>query len=210
MPKNDSYGQNVPYPVLSDAPNIETAFQAAVNGLVALSVLRFANANERAATLVGSYAPRPGMITYLIAEDRWEARQVNGSWLLLSDGPWQPLTFKSGYAAHAGSPGWRRKAGGGIELRGRIRRSNNGNLDDSGELISFASIPAAVAPASNRPFVMPTKRITSGGITRHTARVEVTIDGTLTYYVEAGAGVSTSDAVAWFGLDGIQFSPAGD
>jgi hypothetical protein len=149
------------------------------------------------------------MVTYLVAEDRWEGRRADGSWLLLSDGAWQPLTYKTGYVAHAGSPGWRKKAGGGVELRGRIKRTDN-NLDDSGILIDFASIPSAVAPASNRPFIVPTKRMTISGVTRHTARVEVTVDGTLVYFVEAGAGIGDSVAPAWFSLDGIQFSPAGD
>ncbi|MFE7399609.1 hypothetical protein [Streptomyces sp. NPDC057557] len=210
MPKTDGYGQGVQYPVLSDAPNIETAFQTAVNGLAALSVLRFANANERAATLTGTYAPRPGMITYLIAEDRWEARQANGTWLLLSDGPWQPLAFSSGYAAYGGSPGWRRKAGGGIELRGRVRRSNNGNLINDGSIVQFASLPSSVAPAAVRYFITATNRVTSGGVTHYTARVEVSSDTAIRYTVEAGGGIGTTQDPPWFSLDGIQFSPAGD
>lgn len=210
MPKGDKFGQNVQYPVLADVPNIETALTTLVNGVVPLTVMRFDNANARAASLTGTAKPVPGMVTYLIAEDRWEGRQADGTWLLLSDGPWQPLSYKSGFVANGGSPGWRKKAGGGIELRGRIQRSNNGDLDDSGALVPFATIPSSVAPAATRPFLVPTKRVTVSGITRHTARVEVGSDGALTYMVEAGAGQSTSGAPAWFGLDGIQFSPAGD
>lgn len=210
MPKGDAYAQNVQYPLLSDVPNIETALSTLVNGVVPLTVMRFANANARAAALSGNVKPVPGMITYLTAEDRWEGRQADGTWLLLSDGPWQPLSYKTGYAANGGSPGWRKKAGGGIELRGRIQRSNSASLTDDGSLVPFASIPASVAPATSRYYITPSKRITADGVTRYTARVEVQSDGTLTYTVENGGGVSTSGSPGWFGLDGVMFSPAGD
>lgn len=210
MPKNDNWGQNTQYPVLSDAPDLEIAFSTLVNGLVPRVVMRFKDANARAAALTGATKPVPGMITYLIAEDRWEGRQGDGTWLLLSDGPWQPLTFKSGYAAHSGSPGWRKKAGGGIELRGRIKRTNGGPLTDNGDLVPFASIPGSVAPAAYRYFQVPAKRITVSGITRFDARVEVTTDGTLQYTVANGGGVGTAADPGWIAIDGIQFSPAGD
>ncbi|GAB1326964.1 hypothetical protein [Streptomyces sennicomposti] len=210
MPRSDAYSQGVQYPVLGDAPDIEIATQGIVNGVVPLTVMRFKDANARAAALSGTTKPVPGMITYLIAEDRWEGYQGDKTWLLLSDGPWQPLSMATGYSAHAGSPGWRKKAGGGIELRGLIRRSNSGNLNDTSDLIVFANIPASVSPAATRAFVVPSKRVTVSGSTRYTARVEITSDGALKYNVEAGGGVGTTADPAWFGLDGIQFSPAGD
>ncbi|CAO0836099.1 Phage tail protein OS=Streptomyces microflavus OX=1919 GN=Smic_81170 PE=4 SV=1 [Streptomyces microflavus] len=88
MPTTDGYGQKVPYPVMSDAPNIELAFQGAVNALTKQTVLRFANANERSAMLMGAFAAVPGMLSYLIAEDRWD--QFDG------DGVWRPLTPEHG------------------------------------------------------------------------------------------------------------------
>ncbi|WP_327379439.1 hypothetical protein [Streptomyces sp. NBC_01212] len=209
MPTTDKYGQGVSYPVLSDAPNMETAFATLANGLVPLSVMRFANANERSANLAGAYKPVPGMITYLVAEDRWEAYQAGGSWLLLSDGPWQPLTFSSGYSAYGGSPGWRRKAGGGIELRGRWQK-NSGSLIDTGDITKFASIPTAAAPAAVRYFICASNRVTASGVTRYTARIEIAPGGAMSYNVEDGGGVGTSGSPAWVSLDGIQFSPAGD
>ncbi|MET9126905.1 hypothetical protein [Streptomyces sp. NPDC004528] len=210
MPKNDAYSQGIQTPVLGDAPDIEVATQTMVGGIVPKLVMRFADANARAAALTGATKPVAGMITYLIAEDRWEGRQADGSWLMLSDGTWQPLTFKTGWTAHAGSPGWRKKAGGGIELRGRIRRSNSGNLDDSGLAVPFASIPTAVAPAAYRMFQIPAKRITVSGVTRAGGRLEVTTDGTLQAMIDAGGGTGNSGDPAWFGIDGVMFSPAGD
>ncbi|MFF6928356.1 hypothetical protein [Streptomyces californicus] len=210
MPTTDGYGQGVPYPVMSDAPNIELAFQGAVNALTALSVLRFANANERSAKLVGPYKPVPGMVTYLIAEDRWEGYQADGKWMLMSDGPWTPLSFAAGYSAQGGSPGWRRKAGGGIELRGRVRRTNGGPLVNTGEIITFATIPAAATPGATRYFITSTNRTTTGSVTHYTCRVEVSFSGQMRYTVEAGGGEGTTQDPPWFSLDGVTFSPAGD
>ena len=210
MPKGDKFGQNVQYPVLADVPNIETALTTLVNGVVPLTVMRFDNANARAASLTGTAKPVPGMVTYLIAEDRWEGRQADGTWLLLSDGPWQPLSWKTGYSAYGGSPGWRKKAGGGVELRGRFQKSSGGDLDDSGAAIPFASIPESMAPAAIRFYVVPSKRITVSGVTRYTGRLEVHPDGQLKYMVEASGGDGTTTDPAWVGLDGVQFSPAGD
>lgn len=210
MPRSDSYSQNVQYPVLGDAADIELATQTLVGAIVPKLVMRFADANARAAALAGTTPPVPGMITYLIAEDRWEGRQGDGTWLLLSDGPWTPLTYKTGYAAHDGAPGWRKKAGGGIELRGRVRKTSGGAFEDDGTLVPFASIPSNIAPAAYRYFLVPAKRITVSGVTRYSSRVEITTTGDLQYTVESGGGTGTSSDPGWIALDGIQFSPAGD
>ncbi|MFI2213027.1 hypothetical protein [Streptomyces sp. NPDC020141] len=210
MPSTDAYAQEVPYPLLSDSPDIETAMRSLVNGVVPLTVMRFANYNERAATLTGSLAPVPGMVVYLRAEDRWEAYQADKKWLLLSDGPWRPFQLIAGYSAQGGSPGWRLKAGGGVELRGRIRRSNGGNLVDDGNIVTFANIPQSITPGATRYYIVSTNRMTTGSVTHYTARVEVSSSGELRYTVEKGGGTAEPGEAPWFCLDGIQFSPEGD
>ncbi|MEU0860617.1 hypothetical protein ABZ352_35420 [Streptomyces griseofuscus] len=210
MPKNDTYQQGIQYPVLSDAPDIEVAMQTLVGGIVPKLVMTFFSANARAAALSGANAPIAGMITYLQAEQRWEGYQSNGTWLLLSDGSWSSITYSSGYSAFGGAPGYRKKAGGGVELRGRIQKSNGSNLDNSGDPVQFGSIPASLAPAAIRMFVVPAKLITTSGVTRHTARLEVHPDGSLKYLLEAGGGISSSGYPAWIGMDGVMFSPDGD
>ncbi|MGW1551600.1 hypothetical protein, partial [Streptomyces sp. NPDC002346] len=162
MPKADGYGQNVQYPVLSDAPNIETAFQTAVNGMVALGVLRFANANERAATLIGTYAPRPGMITYLIAEDRWDRYDGDKKWRPMSPGPWKTITFASGYSANGGSPGYR-LINGEVQLRGSFRRTNGTDLPATVET-TFTTLPTEARPPQERVFVAAGHFTTSAGV----------------------------------------------
>jgi hypothetical protein len=210
MSKGDDYSQGVQYPLLSDTPNIETAMKTLVNGVVPLVVMKFANANARAAAFGTTVKLVPGMVTYLIAEDRWEGYQADGTWMLMSDGPWQSLSYVSGYAAMGGSPGWRLKAGGGIELRGRIRKTNGLGFTDDGTAVKFASIPSAYAPAAIRYFMGAATRSTSDGVTRYTVRLEVHTDGGLFYNAELGSAAGASDNPAWFALDGILFSPAGD
>ncbi|WDM16734.1 hypothetical protein J3S85_37855 [Streptomyces lavenduligriseus] len=209
MPKTDTWGQSIQYPVLSDAADIEIALSTMVNGFTPKLVMRFANANARAAALTGATKPVPGMITYLIAEDRWEGRQADGTWLLMSDGPWQPLSLISTYAANSGSPGWRKKAGGGIELRGTVK-PKNGKLNDGPDALKFGSVPSSIAPAGSRFFTVPTTRVVISGVTHDTARLQVATNGDLLYMCDAGAGQGTTTSPHWFSLDGVMFSPDGD
>lgn len=208
MPSFDKWGQKVPYPKLSDAPNIETALRDLVNASVAQVVLRFANANERAAALSGATPAVPGMLTYLIAEDRWEARRANGTWLLMSDGAWQSLTYSSGYVANAGSPGWRQKAGGGVELRGRIQRTGGTNFTADNAWRVFSTIP--IAPGTPRYFVSAARHtVDANGQSHQTARIQVDVNGELSFGIELGGGTGVVGDPAWFSLDGLEFSPAG-
>lgn len=69
MPGTDSYQQNVPYPKLSDTPNVETALQTLVNAGVVLSNMRFPNTATRNAVITH---PVAGMETWLVAENRKE------------------------------------------------------------------------------------------------------------------------------------------
>jgi hypothetical protein len=61
----DSYGQSVPYPTLSEAPDAETGFEGLVNAMVPRSNMRFASASARNATLT---SPTAGMVAYLVSE----------------------------------------------------------------------------------------------------------------------------------------------
>ncbi|WP_425837352.1 hypothetical protein [Streptomyces fractus] len=200
MPKNDGYAQNVQYPVLSDAPNIETAFQTLVNGVVPQTVMRFTNANARAAALVGDYAPRPGMLTYLISEDRYDGRMQDGSWQPLSPGPWIPLTLKSGYSVQSGSPGYR-VVNGTVFLRGRIKRTNSGQFSTGTDWI-FATLPKSILPSTAQYWVTPVEM--GAGI--YYGRTELSpTTGELLLVTPPGA-TSTKNGLTWSGLDGLSYA----
>ncbi|MEV4037720.1 hypothetical protein [Streptomyces umbrinus] len=200
MPKSDGYGQNVQYPVLSDSPNIETAFQTAVNGIVPQTVMRFANANARAAALINEFSPRPGMITYLIAEDRYEGRMADNTWQPLSPGPWQPLSLKSGFSVQSGSPGFR-VVNGVVQLRGRLRRTNGGQFSTGTDWV-FATLPEAVRPSTASYWVTPVEM--GAGI--YYGRTELSpTSGELLIQTPPGA-TSTTNGLKWTGLDGLSYS----
>ncbi|MFI0211964.1 hypothetical protein ACH4OV_25250 [Streptomyces diastaticus] len=200
MPKTDSYSQNVRYPLLSDAPNIETDTAAIVNGIVPLTVMRFSNANARAAALSGSVSAKPGMVTYLVSEDRFDGRMQDGSWQALTPQPWKPLTIKSGFVARSGSPGYR-VVNGIVHLRGRIERSNGGRFT-TGEDWVIANIPAAVRPATYSYWVTPVEM--GAGI--YYARTQLNADtGDIMVQVPPGQTNNTG-GLHWVGLDGCTFS----
>ncbi|WP_338683964.1 hypothetical protein QD712_25895 [Streptomyces acidiscabies] len=78
----DSYGQSVVVPALTDAPNISTP-GASIDALVGRSVMRFASASARAATLVGAAAPVEGMTTWLADVDQL-AVYDGATWVVLA------------------------------------------------------------------------------------------------------------------------------
>lgn len=198
MPRSDAYSQGVQYPVLGDSPDIEVATQTIVNGIVPKTVMRFANANARAAALSGEAAPVPGMITYLIAEDRYDRRDGDGVWRPLSPGPWRPFTFASGYSSYSGSPAYR-IVNGEVHLRGTIARSNGSALVVNDET-KMGTLPLEARPSAYRFFNQPTQYIVKNGVSYFSARVGIFPDGTINYFLPLNS------QSGWVGLDGIRFS----
>ncbi|MYR43072.1 hypothetical protein [Streptomyces sp. SID5910] len=198
MPRNDAFSQGIQYPVLGDAPDIEVATQTIVNGIVPQTVMRFANANARAAALSGESAPVPGMVTYLNAEDRYDRRDGDGIWRPLSPGPWKPFTFATGYSANSGGPAYR-IVNGEVHLRGTISKSNGSALTVNAET-RLGTLPTEARPNAYRYFIQPTQWTTKNGVSYFHARVGVFPDGTINYLLPLN---SQSD---WIGLDGIKFS----
>lgn len=72
MPTPDDYGQDVSIASLTDAPDASKLAQDIANAIAQRSVMRFASATERGATLVGDAAPVEGMTTWLQDVNRLE------------------------------------------------------------------------------------------------------------------------------------------
>lgn len=199
MPGADSYGQKIPRPLLSDGPDIETGFLGTVDGLASRSVMRFDNANARAAALSGKTPPVPGMITYLVAEDRWDAYTGDKRWIPLSPGPWKPLTFASGYSANSGSPGYR-ILNGEVQLRGTIKRTSGAAFVTDDET-AFATIPAEARPTGGyRYFPVSTNFSTVNGVSYFTGRAAATPDGSLMFTMPINSKAT------WLSLDNVRYS----
>lgn len=80
MPTSDNYGQGVGIWQMTDAPSIPGAVGALADGIIPRTVMRFASASARGATLSGSYAPVEGMATYLQDVNRLEVYD-GSSWV---------------------------------------------------------------------------------------------------------------------------------
>ena len=78
MPTQDDYGQDIDLWALTDAPSIPAAIKALADGVIPRSVLRFASASARGATLVGAAAPVEGMTTWLQDVNRLEVYDGSG------------------------------------------------------------------------------------------------------------------------------------
>ncbi|MFI8206906.1 hypothetical protein [Streptomyces sp. NPDC085937] len=193
MASTDDYGQGVNIASLTDAPDAETLAKNIANALAPRSVMRFASASTRAATLADAHAPVPGMITYLGAEERWEGRQ-GSSWVQMTPGPWIPLSFASGYVAYSGSPAYR-LWGDVVQLRGAITRSS-GHLV-KGTVTLFATLPSGYRPSTTQHLPAAVGSTVAPG-----GRLDVLTNGQMSYLI----GTSATNDVDVFSFSGQSFS----
>lgn len=83
MATTDDYGQGVSIASLADQPDAETLARNIANGIAGRSIMRFASASTRTATLTGVAAPVEGMVSWLQDVNRLDI--YNGS-------IWAPVT----------------------------------------------------------------------------------------------------------------------
>ena len=195
MSTSDPYGQSISIAALTDAPNAQALAAGIVDAVAPRTVMRFSSATSRTATLVGTAAPTPGMITYLAAEDRYEARMADNTWRTISPGPWIPVTFAGGFTARTGSPAYR-ILGDVVELRGTVEKTD-GSPFLKGTAFTILTLPASARPSAYRYFVAATE------FAAHLyCRVEVEVDGSVTINVPPSTGTGAS----WLSLDNIRYS----
>lgn len=196
MAGTDSYGQGVVVASLTDAPNAETLARNIADAIAQRSVMRFASASARAATLT---SPVEGMVTwlqdvnllYVYDGTSWIAQPtVTMDWTALSS----LGSYASGFTASTPAPRMRKLSMFGTEV-----------WEYEGA-IAVTSLPAATTttaftfnsghrPVSGRGFVT----YNSG---HYGTRVTVASSGAMTFSVptEAGSGVSK----VW--LDGMRIT----
>lgn len=195
MPTTDPYGQSINFASLTDAPDAEKLVHDLLDAAVSRLNMRFASAAARAAQLAGAAAPVPGMITYLVAEDRYEARMGDGTWRTISSGAWVPLSFASGYAPRTGSPSYR-LLGDSVELRGTIERTTAAPFA-KGTALTIATLPVGARPAAWKYFPIATEWAAD-----MYARAEVDTAG----HVIITIPPSTATGASWASLDSVRFS----
>nr|WSW58495.1 hypothetical protein OG513_07805 [Streptomyces sp. NBC_00998] len=194
MPGVDDLDQNVPFPLLSDPPNIESATSNLVDAVVPKLNMRFSDANARAAAIP---TPVAGMECFLIAEKRKELYDGT-SWVTMTPGGWVPLSFDTGFQAFDGSPAYR-IVNGSVELKGKVQRSG---FVPMAHAVAFrlTSLPTAIRPVSERTFITATEWAAD-----LYAWVTVQPNGNLTAVMPPAGSAPTGSVARWIGLDGIRY-----
>jgi len=193
MSKVDIWGQQISGPTLGDEPNIE-ALLAVINALTERTVMRFATATARAASIP---TPVHGMVTSLVAEDRID-RWDGTRWFPITPGPWHAVQFTENHQADSGSPGYR-YVNGEVQFRGKSRRVSGGQYYTGGDWTP-ATMPSGWRPSTVTHRVVAVEM--GAGI--YYARMEIGTDGSIIVNTPPGAS-SSSVGLRWVAFDGLTY-----
>lgn len=201
MPTTDDYGQGVSIASLTDAPDMSRAARDLAGGIVPRSVMRFADAAERNATLT---SPVAGMVAWLTAE-KLVTIYDGTAWVVMAAGTsaWTTPTLVSGFAHDGnsnGNFGWRLVNLFGeptVMLRGAVSVTYSPAIPNSGVLMT-APLPTSARPTSLRTVTIPCSDV---GSTRITLKLDAKPDGHLEIY-----GTNSSDnRPIWIGFNGVYY-----
>ncbi|MFJ9961084.1 hypothetical protein [Streptomyces avermitilis] len=199
---NDPYGQNIPYPTMADVPNAQSAFEGVVKGLTPKSVMTFASANVRGATLT---APKAGMMTWLTDVGRLEVYDGTG-WSTVTSGQsaWKSIALSTGYTNNGNSQGnfeYRLVNLFGeteIRFRGGLTVAYSGGTLVSTNQINNTALPVLARPTTLRTLVIPCSDVNS-------ARITLKIDLTTNGYINLW-GIQSGTNPPWIGFNGVMCS----
>ncbi|MFE0470461.1 hypothetical protein ACFW2V_02445 [Streptomyces sp. NPDC058947] len=205
MPTTDNYGQGVQIASLTDAPNAEKLAADIANAIAQRSILRFASASTRGATLVGDSAPVEGMLTWLQDVNRldlWDG----SAWVAVSVGrsSWTTITPESPWTQNGNSNGtfqYRLLNISGeesLQFRGALARASYPSSPSSSYVVNNTALPSSVRPSTLRTVVIPCSDTSSERIT---LKLDVKTDGYLEVF-----GFSSSVKPPWIGFNGVTVS----
>jgi hypothetical protein len=201
----DTYGQNIGLWSMTDAPSIPDAIALFAAGTLPRLRLTFASASTRGATLVGTAAPVPGMMTWLTDVGRLDVYDGT-AWVTISVGTssWTTIGLVSGFTQNGNSNGtlqYRRLNISGedsLQLRGAIARASYPASPPSGYIINQTALPSAVRPSTLRSVVIPCSDVSSERIA---LKLDVQTDGYLQVF-----GIGTDVKPPWIGFNGVTVS----
>ncbi|MFD5026984.1 hypothetical protein [Streptomyces sp. NPDC058373] len=202
MPTTDAYGQGIPLPTLTDAPDIPGAISALAAGVLPKLALPFASASVRGATLVGAQAPRAGMITWLQDVSRLEVYDGE-AWVSFAFGTntWKTVPLASGWTNNGNSQGTFQYrvvnlfGQSSIFFRGGISRTTYPATIPVPFQLNTTALPVEARPGSLRTISVP---CSDSGSSRITLKLDVSTTGWLNLY-----GISRpADLPAWVGFNG--------
>ncbi|MFE3409444.1 hypothetical protein ACFXMT_14240 [Streptomyces mirabilis] len=199
MPLTDSYGQGITYPTLTDKPNAQTLGQGIVDGLTPKTVMSFASAIVRGATIA---TPKAGMVTWLKDVGRLEVYDGTG-WAVVSAGTstWKTIMpSPPSYTQNGNSQGnfsyriVNLFGEMGIMFRGGVG-VNYLNKNVVTTQLNFNQLPIEARPSSLRTLVVPCSDANSARIT---LKMDVQSDGYLKLY-----GIQSDTNPPWVGFNGV-------
>lgn len=200
MPLTDGYGQNIPYPTLTDKPNAQTLGQGIVENIVPKTVMTFPSANVRGATIA---APKAGMCTWLTDVGRLEVYDGSG-WAVVTAGTstWKTIAPGPSFSQNGNSQGnFQYRL---INLFGEMGLMFRGGLSvnyigSTSNLISnrmnTVPLPLGSRPSTLRTLVIPCSDVSSA---RVTLKMDVQTDGDLILY-----GNQSDTKPPWIGFNGV-------
>lgn len=206
MPTTDAYGQGIQIAALTDAPNANTLISGPVDDLTERSVMRFASASARNATLT---SPVAGMVAYLTTEKLFTGYDGT-SWVVLAAGTsaWTNVPLASGFTHNGNSNGtfqyrvvnlFGEKT---VMLQGAINVTYSGTTIPNGGVVTSTALPSAARPGSLRTVVVPCSDISS---VRITLKLDARSDGHLQIY-GTGSGADGVSTPPWIGFNGVFYS----
>jgi hypothetical protein len=205
MPSTDDYGQGISIASLTDAPDADKLATDIVNAIAQRSIMRFASASARGATLVGAAAPVEGMLTWIRDADRLDLYD-GSTWVTVSVGnrSWTTITPASGWTQNGNSQGnfqYRILNISGeesIQFRGGLARSSYPSSPPSSYVVTNTALPAEARPSTLRTVLMPCSDTSSDRIA---LKMDIKTDGTLEVF-----GFSSTVKPPWIGFNGLTVS----
>lgn len=204
MPTPDAYGQNIGLWQMTDPPSIPEAISLLAGGLLPRSVLRFASASQRGATLVGAQAPVEGMLAWL--QDTNLLTLYDGAqWTVLAAGAqtWTSPALASGYGNNGnsnGTIGYRLVNLFGeptVMWRGGLLPSYSGGLPANSGMFLSAALPVAMRPTSLRTVTAACSGLTSTSLS---VKVDFRPTGVVEIVTETGV------TPPWISLNNVMYS----
>ena len=205
MPTTDDYGQGVQIASKTDAPNAEKLAKDIVNAIAQRSILRFASASTRGATLTGATAPVEGMLTWLQDVNRLDLYDGT-TWVAVSVGrsSWTTITPESPWTQNGNNNGtfqYRLLNISGeesLQFRGALGRASYPTSPAGSYVVNSTALPSSVRPSTLRTVLIPCSDTSSERIA---LKLDVKTDGYLEVF-----GFSTTAKPPWIGFNGVTVS----
>ena len=205
MPTTDDYGQGVQIASKTDAPNAEKLAKDIVNAIAQRSILRFASASARGATLTGATAPVEGMLTWLQDVNRLDLYDGT-TWVAVSVGrsSWTTITPESPWTQNGNNNGtfqYRLLNISGeesLQFRGALGRASYPTSPAGSYVVNNTALPSSVRPSTLRTVLIPCSDTSSERIA---LKLDVKTDGYLEVF-----GFSSTAKPPWIGFNGVTVS----